>query len=303
MHSKRNNRGNKRAKKRVNRRGRGKHVVSKPYIGSVRNSNEVGVIDTIVQPYVYRELPGLMFNTAAQVGSNYYYSNSMQQFSVGNNATVPFWELQALMYERYIVMHSRITVEVQNRETVNSICVCVFPSTNNLAVTTAAIFTSLQSLPGAKTFILQAATGGMSTHTFRLGCSLPRFVGEQYEEQDQWAGVGVAGATCVNASPTAGMYWGIAYYNPTGNNTATTGGITAQVSITNKVRLNKPLRGANSDGLMSQIRIPVPASIPNQPPTFSDEVLAVSKWLDEKTTSSKEVDLLSVKLAAMAKRL
>ncbi len=288
------------ANKKVYRRKRGAKIVRKPYIGSVRTSREVGVIDTIEQPFVYRELPGLMFNTAAQVGGNYYYSNSMQQFSVGNNATVPFWELQSLMYERYIVMHSRIVVEVQNRETTNSICVCVFPSTNNLAVTTAAIFTSLQSLPGAKTFILQAASGGMSTHTFRLGCSLPRFVGEQYEEQDQWAGVGAAGSSCTNASPTAGMYWGIAYYNPTGNNTATTGGITAQVSITNKVRLNKPVRSVNSDGLQRQIRIPVSSSIPNQPPTLSDEVTAITKWLEEKTSVS--TDSLTSKLVSLTRK-
>lgn len=256
-----------------------KGIVRKPYAGQVKHLGEVGVEDCLVQPFVYRELPTLRFNTAAQVGAIYYYANSMYEMLVGTTAAIPFWAAITRNYERYLVLHSRIVVNVQNRETVNSIAICVFPCTVNTAIASGANFTSLQSLPGAKTYILQGATGGMSTHTFRLGISLPRIVGEQYEEQDQWAGVSSTAGAGTPTNPTAFVYWGIAYYNPSGNNTLTTGGITCQVSITNKVRLNKPVRGINSDGLLAEFRLPITSSTANQVPSDQDTVDALAEWL------------------------
>jgi len=103
-------------------------------------------------------------------------------------------------------------------------------------------------LPGAKQFLLQCASGGMSTHTFNLSMNLTKMIGAQYLQQDQWAGLAVVGTGgCENADPTSLVYWGVAFYNPTGNNTLTSGGITMQAEIRTRVLLTEPLRTVASD--------------------------------------------------------
>jgi len=232
-----------------NKRGKKNNIVRKDYIVPGQNavSRQIGVPDTQVGRFLYSELPNLQFNAALQVADIYYAMNTMATVRAGN-AAIPFWEEMARSYARYTVLNSQITVKVQNRELVNSIVVCVFPTITNSAISTATQYATVASLPGAKQFLLQCTSGGMSTHTFRLRMNLVKMVGAQYLQQDQWSGLATLGTGgCQNADPTSFVYWGLAFYNPTGNNTLTSGGITVQTEIRNRVLLNEPLRTIASD--------------------------------------------------------
>jgi len=212
----------------------------------------MGIPDTTLGNFTYNEIPAYRFNTAVATDSLYYNINSLAIVRVGGAAAlVPFWDEVARSYYRYLVLSSVIIVKVRNRELVNDVTVTVFPSTNNDAVVTAADYSRVSSLPGAKTAMLQAATGGQSCHTFRLKMTLARMVGSQYLQQDQYAGVSAlgSGASCKDITPTTLLRWGISFYNPN-DNTLTTGGITCQVTLIQRALLTEPMRDLGSDAVM-----------------------------------------------------
>lgn len=225
------------------------NIVRKDIIVPGENAvtRSVGVADTLVGRFLYSELPYVTFNVALQVAEVYYAMNTMTSIRLGN-AAIPFWEEVGKSYARYQVLSSHIRVRVQNRELVNSIVVCVYPTLLNSAISTATQYATVASLPGAKQYLLQSSSGGMSTHTFNLRMDLTRMIGAQSLQQDQWAGLATIGTGgCENADPTNFVYWGLAFYNPTGNNTLTSGGITVQTELRFRVLLTEPLRTLASD--------------------------------------------------------
>lgn len=204
-----------------------------------------GVVLSLIAPFKYSELPTLQFNTAAQFGSIFYRMNDLFKVNDGaaNAKPVPYFVNTSQNYAKAWVLSSSIEVLVQNREAVNSISVCVFPALSKTAVASANNFLEYCSLPGSKRVTLQASTGGMSTHKFVLYSKMSKMWGPQFIEQDQYAmlltsppdGPGLT-------SPTSLAYWGIAYYNASGNNTLTSGGLTVEVTLRYKVQFFDPLR-------------------------------------------------------------
>lgn len=219
----------------------------------------VGTPNVLIAPYRYSEAPTLRFNTAIVQGAVFYRMNDMTTFfDTGGTVSVDFWAEVARMYQLCLVLSSFIEVRVQNRELVNSISVAVFPATDTSVPASATDYKTLASLPGAQRVTLQCSTGGMSTHIFKLRIKGTAMFGPDYKTDLNYCN------TCVTntslgispSSPTLKGYWGIAFYNASGANTLTSGGITAEVTITNRVRLSQPARNLVPDNLLLLNREP-----------------------------------------------
>jgi len=253
----RNNRNNAKKKnpnKRNARTGAQRRLVGELTVKTVVQ-RELGISSSYIAPYKYSELPTLRFNTAVQLGSIFYRMNDMLEVFDGtfNTRQFPFYIHLAKNYLKSWVLTSSIEVIVQNREAVNSLTIIVFPSIDNTAVTTSPNFIEYASLPGAKKVTLQASTGGMSTHRFLLYSNLKKMFGDQYLMQDQYANLGTAATGGISAAVTVPSYWGIAYYNATGANTITTGGITCEVTIRNSVQFFEPNRSTTDNTLSLEL--------------------------------------------------
>jgi len=203
-----------------------------------------GVVESLIAPFKVSELPTLRFNTAAQFGSLFYRMNDLFKYNDGatNFKAVPYFVNTVQNYEKAWVISSSIEVLVQNREPVNSISVCVFPATSNTPVTTSGNFLEYASLPKSKRVTLSPSTGAMSTHKFLLHARLSQIYGPQYVEQDQYAMLPAVTDGPAGTSPSVLAFWGIAYFNATGNNTLTTGGLTVEVTLRYRVQFFDPLR-------------------------------------------------------------
>jgi hypothetical protein len=216
--------------------------------------NETGLADEIKQKYMYAEIPTLRFNTAVNFGSiNYIMSGMDILFDGGSTAVIPYWTNEGLVdhYRKYRVVFSSIKVEAQNREAVNPIYLLLTPATSSSpsvqtapVVTSAAAFTELQSYSHTKLALIAPVGSGPNTVVLRDSMAPAKLFGEQYHEQDEYSGTITSSSQIVN--PTRYAYWNISYFNPAGNNTAVTGGLSCRVTLKQTVLLYEVERDTQS---------------------------------------------------------
>lgn len=227
----------------VNRRKKRNLRKREPVIRTLR-LRELGVQDRVIQAYKYDELPTNRFNTVAAVDSIAYNMNSMRAlFNGGSQAIIPYWNNGiSESYNRYRVLKSKIVIKLTSREAVNSMTVCLAPMTpvvGSLAVPaigSAADFTQMQSLPFAKTFTITPYVGGKANATLVGWMKPEKMVGKEYLVEADWGGL-----TDFASEPVNKIYWVLAFYNPS-NNTLTTGGVLAQVTMIQTVEMYQPDR-------------------------------------------------------------
>jgi len=237
-------------RKRKNKRSNRKPVEQRTYRSErVVRLPGIGFVDRVVQKYRYDEIPTNRFTTAVASGAVFYNASSMAAlFNGGAVSEIPYWTQFSNAgnvcsgisnsYTRYRVIHSKITVRATSREAVNSQVLVLFPTVTAAYTGGAIDWVAISSAPGAKTCTLSPYVGGTSGKTLTASMYVERLFGPEYLEQDEYSGT-IVNSTAAN--PTTMGYWGLAFYNPA-TNTVTTGGIVANVIITQTVEMFQPRR-------------------------------------------------------------
>lgn len=192
--------------------------------------------DVVREKFTYGEIPTQRFLTAAQQGSISYNANSMGVlFTGGSPAVIPYYDIQSGLYTQYRVLRSKIVVKLLSREATKGMEVCLALFTGAAPViNSAAEYSNMRSLKGAQAKMLCPLGSGPNAIVLSRTIDLSKVFGPNYL-------TGAEYSAAAAGTPTTLAYWCIAYYNAD-LNTVTTGGVNAQVTLTQDIEMFNPDR-------------------------------------------------------------